>query len=192
MIQGLELIIILILSAIIHEYSHGYFAYRLGDDTALKAGRLTLNPLAHIDLVGSIFLPLLLVLSGSGLIFGWAKPVPYNPYNLRDQKRGNAKVAFAGPVTNLIIAVIFAFWYRISNLEIFALVVLVNLVLAIFNLVPIPPLDGSKILYDFLPLEHQKKYISLERYGIIILLAFIFFAWPLISPFVYFLFNLLI
>ena len=154
-------IIILIFSAIIHEYMHGWMAERLGDNTAKDAGRLTLNPIPHLDLFGSIILPSLMALSGTGIIFGWAKPVPFNPNNLSDQKWGQAKVAVAGPMGNLIIALMLGLSLRfleIANptmIALFAMAILINLVLMIFNLMPIPPLDGSKVLMVFLPFNWQ-------------------------------------
>ena len=164
-INFLFTIIILIMSVVIHEVSHGYSAYLMGDHTAKNAGRLTLNPLAHLDFMGSLVVPLLAYFS-AGFMFGWAKPVPYNPYNLRNQKHGDAIVALSGPASNLFIALIFGLMLRfdlfanIANLTgAIQMVVVINLVLAIFNLIPIPPLDGSKILFSFLPY----KYIELPE-----------------------------
>src|SRR5690242_19470859 len=155
---------ILVFSVVIHEISHGFMALFFGDKTAEYEGRLTLNPITHIDLFGSIILPLLLYLSNAGFMLGWAKPVPYNPYNLRNRKIAEPMVAFAGPLSNLFIAVIFGIIIRvlvsasmISNLLviIFGFIVLVNISLAIFNLIPVPPLDGSKILFSFLPFKSR-------------------------------------
>lgn len=191
-------IIVLIFSAIIHEYMHGWMAERLGDDTAKRAGRLTLNPLAHLDWFGSVLLPLMLIFSGVGVIFGWAKPVPYNPNNLRNPRWDSAKVAAAGPLGNLIIAVLFGLFLRFVPLDSLMLVVLIviivfiNLILMIFNLVPIPPLDGSKILMAFLPSSWQVKFMRWERYGIILLLLFIFIAIDIILPITLFLMKLII
>ena len=148
-------IAILLFSVVVHEVSHGAVAYALGDPTAKNEGRLTLNPLSHLDFFGSIVLPIILYMT-SGFIFGWAKPVPYNPYNLKNQKYGPAMVGIAGPLSNLIIAVVFGFLVRFSyalNLpqaffEIALYIVFLNLILTVFNLVPIPPLDGSNILPD--------------------------------------------
>jgi Zn-dependent protease len=157
----------LILSVIIHEISHGYVAEYLGDPTARLAGRLTLNPLKHLDFFGSLVLPLLLVLSGQPVI-GWAKPVPYNPYNLKDPLRGGGLIALAGPLSNFLVAMILGLCIRfldtfpivgLAQIELlalmFQLVVSLNVALALFNLLPIPPLDGSKVLALILPRRAQ-------------------------------------
>ena len=193
-------IIILVMSVVIHEVSHGYAALRLGDQTARLAGRLTLNPIKHLDPVGSVIVPLLTTLGG--FPFGWAKPVPYNPYNLRNQRWGELIVAAAGPVSNIIVAVFFSMIIRFSDVgqsqiispffEISATIVWVNLVLAIFNLLPVPPLDGSKILFSVLPYGiSQKIRLSLERYGIFIVVIFLIFIWEIVSPLIYWIFSLL-
>lgn len=190
---------ILIMSVVIHEVSHGYAASMLGDETARYQGRLTLNPLKHLDLFGSIILPLILVLTKAGFIFGWAKPVPYNPYNLRPGRWSEATVAVAGPASNLLIALVFGLVLR-SNIfaflgpafiEITSAIVFINILLAIFNMVPIPPLDGSKILFALFPdrLVHFRE--SFERYGIFFVLIFIFFLWRLIFPIIIWLFRLI-
>ncbi len=190
-------IIILVFSAIIHEYMHGFMADRLGDSTAKDMGRLTLNPIPHIDILGSIILPLLMVFSGTGVVFGWAKPVPFNPYRLRDQKYGPAKVAIAGPLGNLILAVMFALVLRffpgldITLASFLGLIVYINLMLMIFNLLPIPPLDGSKVLAAFLPPKWQFKFFEIERYGLLLVLFFVLFASNFISPIIAWLFQLL-
>jgi Zn-dependent protease len=151
-------IIVLIFSVILHEVAHGYAARLLGDPTAKLAGRLTLNPLAHIDPIGSVLIPAFLVLSNSGILFGWAKPVPYNPYNLRDQRWGEAIVGVAGVATNLLVAVLFAGIARVASgagmvefAYLAAIVVMLNLSLGLFNLIPIPPLDGFTVLRGILP-----------------------------------------
>jgi Zn-dependent protease len=191
-------IVTLIFSAIIHEYMHGWMADRLGDTTAKDAGRLTLNPISHIDPFGSILLPGLLILTGAGFIFGWAKPVPYNPYNLRDKKYGGAKVAIAGPMANLITAVFFGLILRFAPIEnitlmtFFAIIVQINILLMVFNLVPIPPLDGSKVLMPFLPYNLQQSYAGLERYGMILVFIFIMFGFSLIVPVMNFFLKLII
>ncbi|MFM2357320.1 MAG: hypothetical protein RJA61_57 [Candidatus Parcubacteria bacterium] len=177
------------MSVVVHEVSHGFAAYLLGDKTAQYQGRLTLNPLYHLDMFGSIILPLLLVLTNAGFIIGWAKPVPYNPYNLRNQRWGEAIVSFAGPLSNFIIAFVFGLVIRFGNgvlpisfLELSLVLVIMNIVLGCFNLVPIPPLDGSKILFSVLP--HRFGYIrnTLEQYGLVFVLLFVFLFWGYITP----------
>lgn len=199
LIQLLFFFIIIIPSAIIHEYAHGWAADQMGDPTARQAGRLTLNPKAHIDLFGTILMPILLVLfSGGTFIFAYAKPVPYNPYNLKNLKWGPALVAVAGPASNLIVAFICALLVRflpISNFVfILSLIVYANILLAVFNLVPIPPLDGSKVLYAIIPnTETGLRFkMVLQRYGFIILLFFIFFFFRLISPIISWIYGLFI
>lgn len=178
-------IIVLVFSIVIHEVSHGAMANYLGDPTAKYAGRLTLNPLKHLDPIGSIALPLLLVIMRSPILFGYAKPVPINPYNFRDQKYGSFKVALAGPGANLGIALIFGLILRFglvlgfipNNLyAAFSFIVIINILLAIFNLIPIPPLDGSHILFALLPEKWSNVKIFLQQYGLFLLIFFIFFG----------------
>ncbi len=156
------LIVIIIFSAVIHEVMHGVAADKLGDPTARHAGRLTLNPIPHIDMFGSIILPLVLALSSSPFLFAWAKPVPYNPYNLRPGRFSEAIVAFAGPLANAIIALLGALIIRLGVLspvnDIILIIVVVNVMLCFFNLIPIPPLDGSKVLQAFLPRSLARGY----------------------------------
>lgn len=189
--------IVIIFSVVAHEVSHGYMAERLGDPTARLLGRLTLNPIKHIDLVGSILVPLFLVIT-TGVAFGWAKPVPYNPRNIKN-KNGGSFVAFAGPLTNLVIALVFTLFYHIAPGSLaptlFAQIVLINLSLAIFNLVPIPPLDGAKVLMLFIPYEARQLRSFLEdggQVGFILLLLFVFFGFQLISPIISLAFSFLI
>ncbi len=194
--------IVLLFSAVLHEISHGYEAERLGDPTARNAGRLTLNPLKHLDPVMSVMLPALLMFaSGGAFFFAAAKPVPYNPNNLKDPRSGSAKIALAGPATNFFLALVLGIAVRILSyipavpvllLELFALIVLVNIVLGIFNLIPIPPLDGSRILFAALP-QTPATYRAmrlLERWGLVIVLAFAFFGFQLLIPLINFLFTL--
>lgn len=196
-IEQIAILVALILSIVLHEMSHGYAANWLGDPTARLAGRLSGNPFVHLDPLGSVIIPALLFFSPAGFIFGWAKPVPYNPYNLRDQKWGEAIVAAAGPLTNIALAIIFAILVRVGDvfnfsssfIELSIVVVYINILLALFNLIPIPPLDGSKILKSVLPFELSMKYQSftmwMERFGLFATFAFIFLfmqiAWPYFS-----------
>lgn len=194
-------IVILIFSVVVHEVSHGYAAYLLGDSTAKYQGRLTLNPVKHLDFFGSIFLPFLLFISGSGFLIGWAKPVPYNPYNLKNQRWGEAIVAAAGPLSNIAVALVFGLLVRVgfstgivesvAILKITSFIVFINLLLAIFNLVPIPPLDGSKIIFSVFKMGSSSARIFLERFGILFVLFFIFFLWSLVAPIIVKLFELI-
>jgi len=179
------LVPIILMSIIIHEVSHGYAAFLLGDDTAARAGRLSFNPLKHIDRFGTIFLPLILLLmTRGGLAFGYAKPVPINPHNFKDFKRDTALTAAAGPASNFIIAILFSIFFRlimsridpyseVSSILIFFIrlirtTIMINLLLGLFNLIPFPPLDGSKVLGAFLSDEMYFKYTAQERKGMLI------------------------
>jgi len=163
-------------------------ALRLGDETARNAGRLTLNPIAHLDAVGSFLVPLLLVVTGSPMILGWAKPVPYNPNNLhKDYKYGPLKVALAGPGSNLVVAATLSLIIRLGIgflapqvISLLSFVVFLNILLAIFNLVPIPPLDGSKILTTFLPREYAMRLERLGLWGMALIFIFLFMFFPII------------
>ncbi|MBI3273662.1 MAG: site-2 protease family protein [Candidatus Colwellbacteria bacterium] len=194
---------ILIFSVVIHEVSHGYAALRLGDKTAYYEGRLTLNPLKHVDPFGSVLLPLITYFAG-GIIFGWARPVPYNPYNLRNQKWGPAIVGATGPAANIGLALVFGLSFRFlpafSNalsggsfffnfFTVVSLITLLNLALAVFNLVPIPPLDGSKVLFALLPYHWRHVQDFLEQYGFFLLIIFILFFIQWLLPVVLFLFR---
>ncbi|PIP55722.1 MAG: site-2 protease family protein [Candidatus Zambryskibacteria bacterium CG22_combo_CG10-13_8_21_14_all_42_17] len=194
-------ITILIMSVVIHEVSHGYAASFLGDQTARYQGRLTLNPIKHLDFIGSFLVPLLAYFS-SGFIFGWAKPVPYNPYNLKSGRWSEAFVALAGPGSNIALALIFglllrigvimeASWATPAFVQVTALIVFINILLAIFNLMPIPPLDGSKLLFAVFPDKFFALREFFERYGLLLVIAFIFFLWQFIFPVVLWLFNVI-
>lgn len=172
-------LVILLFSAIVHEVMHGVVAEKLGDDTARVEGRITLNPLPHIDPFGSVLLPLFLMLVGSPVILGAAKPVPVNFNNLRNPKRGMALVSLAGPLSNLGLAILFAIPLKLGlvttlSAEILVQAVLINLVLFVFNLIPIPPLDGSKVLAALAPDRIMYQILSWERYGFILVFAFLY------------------
>jgi Zn-dependent protease len=200
-------IAILIISVMLHELSHGYMADFLGDPTARLAGRLTLNPIKHIDFWGSIIVPI--ITSLFGFTFGWAKPVPYNPYNLKNRRAGELLIALAGPVSNLVTAIIFGLMIRIvmssygfdgglhagsiaySIVNILSIIVLINIVLAIFNLIPVPPLDGSKILFSLLPQQYSRTRQLLEAYAPILVLVVVFFLWQIVAPVIPWVFKLI-
>jgi Zn-dependent protease len=171
-------------SIVLHEISHGYVAYRLGDPTAKRAGRLTLNPLSHIDLLGTVVLPIMmLVLSGGSYFFGWAKPVPIDPRNFRNERAGMLLTAIAGPAMNVVLAIIVGLMSRAFPAAVFAsgqfasigsllaFFCYPNLVLAFFNLIPIPPLDGSRVVEWFLPDTARNTNSSIARYGFVILIG---------------------
>ncbi|MDP2938886.1 MAG: site-2 protease family protein [Candidatus Omnitrophota bacterium] len=176
---------------IIHEFSHGWMAYKLGDPTAKYSGRLTLNPLAHIDPFGTILLPLLLLFLNSPVIFGWAKPVPINFWNLRHPKRDMVLVGIAGPLANFILAFLLSLFLKLNLSSAISIwlssIILVNLVLGVFNLIPIPPLDGSRIISGIMPARLAIVYNQLERYGVIIIFLLLFtgvfdrLVWPFIN-----------
>ena len=194
-------IVILIFSVIIHEVSHGLMADRLGDPTARLQGRLTLNPLKHIDPIGTIVVPLITYFAG--FTFGWAKPVPYNPYNLKNRRTGEFLIALAGPASNLSIALVFGFIIRlvianigigtpsvVSFIQVASYVVVINIVLAVFNLIPLPPLDGSKLLFSILPIQYSRTRQILETYAPIGILIVVLFLWQFVSPIIPWVFKL--
>lgn len=196
MLTFIIIALIFIFSVIIHEVSHGLAALWQGDPTAKYADRLTLNPVKHIDPVGSVLVPLITYFAG-GFIFGWAKPVPYNPYNLRDQKYGPALVGAAGPLSNILVALVFGFFLRVLLVtgqvsaagesaigSVFSFAIMINVLLAFFNLIPIPPLDGSKLLFTFLPIREETK-MHLEQFGFMFLFLAIYLLSGPISLFLH-------
>lgn len=191
-------VVVLLYSVTIHEVSHGLMANSLGDPTAKNLGRLTLNPIKHLDLFGSIILPLVLLLT-TGFAFGYAKPVPYNPNNLNDRKYGPVKVALAGPVSNFILTLLFGLTLRfmpgvvISPLvqQLFSMIVMLNLVLGVFNMFPIPPLDGHWLLMAFLPPSLDSVKVFIYRNSFILFPLFLIIFMVFVSPLIAVLFNLI-
>lgn len=201
MVAPLLAFIVLILSIIAHEVAHGYAANSLGDPTARLAGRLTLNPIPHIDPMGSIVIPALLIFTQSPILFGWAKPVPYNPYNLKNQRWGETLVAVAGSATNIFLAILFGLMVRFGSsigfdqtaLSLAATIAFVNLFLGLFNLIPFPPLDGFTALRSALPWHLSSGLGRFEQYirtaGMLsIILFLLIFSYIFAQPF----FNLVV
>lgn len=188
--EAIVLVAVLIFSVVVHEVAHAWQARREGDDTAERLGRITLNPLPHLDLVGSFIVPLALHFTGSGFLFGWAKPVPVNPANFRSGKWGDIRVSMAGIVSNLILAagatVALAVLVRtemavgglggvMELLRVMAFYgILINLILAFFNLIPIPPLDGSHVVFHLLPRDLALRYRAMGRYGLVVMMGLLF------------------
>jgi len=181
-------ILVLVFSVIVHEVSHGYMADVLGDPTPRLQGRLTLNPLKHIDPVGSVIVPIMTYLL-TNFSFGWAKPVIYNPYNLKNKRWGEFLIAFAGPASNIIIALVFGIIIRFvfdgsvtPFLQISMYIVVINITLAVFNLIPLPPLDGSKILFSVLPRQYGRVRMTLEAYSPFFVMIALLLVWQFVYP----------
>ncbi len=197
--QGIFYVIVLIFSVVIHEVAHGYAADALGDRTARYAGRLTINPLPHLDIMGSVVIPLTLILSGAPFLVGWAKPVPFNLSNIKNKRWGPALIALAGPAANIVLAIIFALILRVqvpgleAAGEIFAMIIVVNVALVFFNLLPVPPLDGHHVLFSILSgPEYSNLRNFMRRYQIFLILLVIFVVWPRISPALWWVVDLLV
>lgn len=201
-LNGIFTIVVVIMSVVIHEVSHGYAALYFGDRTAQLSGRLTLNPLKHLDPIGSVLVPFILIASHAPFPFGWARPVPYNPDNLTDRRKGTLAVASAGIAANLCVAFVFSIVIRVAVysgiqnqafLYIASIIVLVNIGLAFFNLIPVPPLDGSKILFSLFP--QRLMYIErfLEQYAMITIVLVVLVLWnfDFISPIIFRFFTFL-
>lgn len=195
-------ILALVFSVMVHEVFHGLAALKLGDTTAKDQGRLTMNPLKHVDPFGSVIVPLVLLFTGSPILIGWAKPVMYNPANIKNPRTGDLLIKLAGPASNLILAIIFGIILRLlfpfANVPIVAslliflnIIVATNVSLAIFNLVPLPPLDGSSILFALIPEKWHAIQEFLTRHGFWLLIIFIFFGFQLILPIIGSIYHLL-
>jgi len=198
-LQIIFYILVVLFSVVLHELSHGVVANSMGDNTAKDLGRITLNPLKHLDWFGSVLLPLFTFWIG-GFVFGYAKPVPYNPANLNDRKYGPAKVALAGPAVNIIIAGLFGLVLRFLPMsleatmlpQLLSFIVLLNLILAIFNLMPIPPLDGHWLLLTFLPTRFTAVKVFIMRYSLVLFFIFLIFIFPIIFPLINLLFRIIV
>lgn len=189
-------LVILIMSVVLHELSHGYVAELLGDPTPRNQGRLTVNPLKHLDPFGSVIVPI--ITSIAGFTFGWAKPVQWNPHNVKNRRVGELLISLAGPLANVLIALVFGLVIRsglagssIAFISIAAYIVAINITLAVFNLIPIPPLDGSKVLFSLLPQKYAHIRHGFEQYSIFLVLLLVFFLWRFVEPLIPFLFKII-
>lgn len=186
-VQNLIFIIVLIISIVIHEVAHGWAAHKLGDPTARLQGRLSLNPLVHLDWIGSVILPGLLIITGAPFVLGWAKPVPFNPGYFKNPRWDSVKVALAGPISNILLATLGSIFlvvipFGIGGTMFLTSFIIVNIVLAVFNMLPIPPLDGHHVLFALIPNRYHQVKDFLTRYSLVILLVFIMYGWHLIAP----------
>lgn len=199
LIRSLLFIPILLFSFSVHEFSHALLAVKMGDDTPRQMGRFTFNPIKHLDILGSLIVPLIGITSG-GWIIGWAKPVVINRNNFKNPRFNDAVVSFAGPLANFVLALIFALllnFYSLNLSELFnsllRMSIYLNLFLFVFNLLPVPPLDGSHILFDLFPNRWVAMYLNLNYIGLIILLFLIYTPfWKYLSAFIFSIFNLLV
>lgn len=185
----IALLVALVLALTLHEFAHALMGDYLGDSTARSQGRLTLNPAAHIDPFTTLLLPLILILAHSPVVFGAAKPVPFNPWAVRGGRWGAAAVALAGPATNLLLAVFFGLWLRIVPVsemayQILGAIVVVNVGFFVFNMIPFPPLDGSRLLYAVVPASVREVMDRIEQAGLMLLFVIMLVGYPLIAPFV--------
>lgn len=194
-------LVALVLALTLHEFAHALMSTHLGDETARSQGRLSLNPLAHIDPFATLALPLLLILVNSPVVFGAAKPVPFNPWAVRGGRWGAALVALAGPATNLVLAIFFGLWLRFVPVgvevgDFIFRMITVNIGLFVFNMIPFPPLDGSRLLYAVAPASLRGVMDKIEQAGLMLIFLVMLVAYPLISPFIYavskFLINLIV
>jgi Zn-dependent protease len=184
------------MSVVLHELSHGYMAEFLGDPTPRLQGRLTINPLKHLDPFGSVILPI--ITSFSGFTFGWAKPIEWNPYNVKNKRVGEFLISAAGPAANILLAFIFGMVIRFGFdavpkgfLIISIYIVVTNISLAIFNLIPIPPLDGSKIIFSIIPTKYAGVRHAFEKYSLFLVLLLVVFLWPVVEPIIPFIFKVI-
>ena len=197
LITTIVTIAILIMSVVFHELAHGYMADFLGDPTPRLQGRLSVNPLKHLELFGSVIVPIITAMSG--FAFGWAKPVEWNPYNVKNRRVGELLISLAGPLANILIATVFGFVIRFgvgnvsdSFILISSYIVLVNISLAVFNFLPIPPLDGSKIFFSLLPPRLAYVRAWMERYSLVLMLVLLFGLWKFIEPIIPLLYRIIV